>query len=203
VVERYTQRAQRAVTYEKIPSMKAAIRTDDRHSNHRYSNLTCSILATMVTASAVMSGCAGLKFYPGEERADSEIGRLLFNSEGASMNVVTLDGVQHPHPGRTLEILPGPHTLVVKYAQTFTDSGAPLHRDPSGKTVPLTRYGTCSIRFTIEAAQELFVFVDAVTDAGLTTSAPPMITLRQTGYEQPALFQERCKEESKAQLKEL
>jgi hypothetical protein len=49
----------------------------------------------------------------------------------------------------------------------------------------------------------LFVFVDAVADAGLTTSAPPMITLRQIGYEQPALFQERCKEENKARLKGL
>ena len=178
--------------------MKAAIKVF-----HRPSNLQRSVISTMLTASALMSGCGGIKFYPGEERADSEIGRLLFNSEGASMNVVTLDGVQHPHPGRTLEILPGPHTLVVKYGQTFTDTGDPLHSDPSGRTAPLTRYGTCSIRFTIEAAQELFVFVDAVADAGLTTSAPPMITLRQTGYEQPALFQERCKEESKARLKGL
>lgn len=197
MIERYSQRALWATTYVQTPSMKAAIRTD-----HRSSSLRRSILATMLTASALMSGCGGIKFYPGEERADSEIGRLLFNSQGASMNVVTLDGIQHPHPGRTLEILPGPHTLVVKYAQTFTDTGDPLHRDPSGKTLPLVRYGTCSVRFTIEAAQELFVFVDAVADAGLTTSAPPVITLRQTGYDQPALFQERCKEESKARLRE-
>lgn len=159
----------------------------------------CAVTLLVLSAS-LASGCGAVKFYPGEERADSEIGRLLFNSSGASMNVVTLDGVPHPHPGRTLEILPGPHTLLVKYAQTFTDSGDPLHRDPSGTSVPVTRYGTCSINFTINAAQELYVFVDAVADSGLSASAPPMITLRPTGFDQPALFQERCKEENKARF---
>lgn len=157
-------------------------------------------LAAALFVSGVCAGCGPIKFYPGEERADSEIGRLLFNTSGASLDVVTLDGLTHPHPGRTLEILPGPHTLVVKYAQTFTDSGDPLHRTPSGEIAPLKRYGTCSIRFTIDAAQELYVFVDAVADSGLSASAPPMITLRPTGFDQPALFQERCREESKARL---
>ena len=159
-----------------------------------------SAIAAAVMVSNVCAGCGAIKFYPGEERADSEIGRILFNSAGASMNVVTLDGVPHPHPGRTLEILPGSHTLVVKYAQTFADSGDPLHRGPSGETAPLQRFGTCSIRFTIEAAQELYVFVDAVADSGLSPTAPPTITLRPTGFDQPALFQERCREESKARL---
>ena len=158
-------------------------------------------LASTIFVSAFCAGCGSIKFYPGEERADSEIGRLLFNSSGAKMKVVTLDGIPHPHPGRTLEILPGPHTLVVKYGQTFTDSGDPLHRGPNGESAPLARYGTCSIRFTIEAAQELYVFVDAVADSGLSPSAPPMITLRPPGFDQPALFQERCQEESKARLK--
>lgn len=157
-------------------------------------------LTSALFVGGLCAGCGSIKFYPGEERADSEIGRLLFNSSGASMNVVTLDGVPHPHPGRTLEILPGPHTLVVKYGQTFTDSGDPLHRGPNGELAPLVRYGTCSVRFTIEAAQELFVFVDAVADSGLSPSAPPMITLRPTGFDQPALFQERCQEENKARL---
>ena len=160
-------------------------------------------LTSALLVGGLCAGCGSIKFYPGEERADSEVGRLLFNSSGASMNVVTLDGIPHPQPGRTLEILPGPHTLVVKYGQTFMDSGDPLHRDHNGELVPLARYGTCSVRFTIEAAQELFVFVDAVGDAGLSPSAPPMITLRQTGFDQPALFQERCREESKARLERL
>jgi hypothetical protein len=157
-------------------------------------------LPLLLIVTSLASACGAIKFYPGEERADSEIGRLLFNSSGASMNVVTLDGIPHPHPGRTLEILPGPHTLVVKYAQTFTDSGDPLHRDPSGINAPLMRYGTCSIPFTINAAQELYVFVDAVADSGLSASAPPTITLRPTGFEEPALFQERCREGNKARL---
>jgi hypothetical protein len=150
--------------------------------------------------SGLAAGCGSIKFYPGEERADSQIGRLLFNSSGAAMSAITLDGIPHPQPGRTLEILPGPHNLIVKYAQTFTDSGDPLHRDPSGTIAPVARHGTCSIQFTIEAAQELYVFVDAVADSGLSASAPPTITLRQTGFEQPALFQERCREENKARL---
>ena len=149
-----------------------------------------STRATLLIAATLSVGCGSIKFYPGEERADSEIARLLFNSSGAAMNVVTLDGIPHPHPGRTLEILPGAHTLVVKYAQTFTGTGAPL-----------SRYGTCTITFTVEAAQELFVFVDAVADSGLSASAPPTITLRPIGFEQPALFQERCREERKAQLR--
>ncbi len=157
-------------------------------------------LGALLTAVALVSGCGGIKFYPGEERPDSEISRLLFNTSGASMDVVTLDGIPHPHPGRTLEILPGPHTLMVKYAQTFTDSGDPLHRDISGRSAPLTRFGTCQIHFTTEASQELYVFVDAVADSGLSASAPPTITLRPTGFDQPALFQERCREESKARL---
>ena len=152
---------------------------------------TCrsSALAAAIIVSSLCAGCGAVKFYPGEERADSEIGRILFNSSGASMSVVTLDGIPHPHPGRTLEILPGPHTLEVKYAQA-----------PSGDIAPLQRFGTCSIRFTIEAAQELYVFVDAVPNSGLSASAPPMITLRPIGFDQPALFQERCREESKARL---
>jgi hypothetical protein len=158
------------------------------------------VLVGAALVSTVCAGCGSVKFYPGEERADSEIGRLLFNSSAAAMNVVTLDGIPHPHPGRTLEILPGAHLLVVKYSQTFIDSGDPAHGDPSGRTAPLTRYGTCSIRFTIEAAQELYVFVDAVADSGLSASAPPTITLRQIGFNQPALFQERCHEESKARF---
>ena len=159
----------------------------------------CASVA-LLAAISLCAGCGAIKFYPGEERADSEIGRLLFNSTGAILNVITLDGIQHPQPGRTLEILPGPHNLVIKYAQTFTDSGDPLHRAPSGDSAPLARFGTCSIRFTIDAAQELFVFVDAITDAGLSHTAPPTITLRPTGFDQPALFQERCREESKARL---
>jgi hypothetical protein len=171
-----------------------------------------SALAAAIMVSSMCAGCGSIKFYPGEERADSEIGRILFNSSGASMSVVTLDGVPHPHPGRTLEILPGRHTLVVKYEQTFVDSGDPAHRSSSGEIAassgeiaassgeiaPLKRFGTCSIPFTIEAAQELYVFVDAVADSGLSASAPPTITLRPTGFDQPALFQERCREESTA-----
>jgi hypothetical protein len=160
-------------------------------------------LASALFMSVLSTGCGSIKFYPGEERPDSEIGRLLFNSSGAAMNVVTLDGISHPHPGRTLEILPGPHALVVKYAQTFTDSGDPLHRGPTGEIAPLARYGTCSMKFTIDAAEELYVFVDAVADSGLSQSAPPTITLRPPGYDRPALFQERCVEESKARLGEV
>ncbi|MEY4668553.1 MAG: hypothetical protein RL518_1252 [Pseudomonadota bacterium] len=147
-----------------------------------------SWLSAILAVGALFAGCGPVKFYPGEERPDSEISRLLFNSSGAELSVVTFDGITHPHPGRTLEVLPGAHTLVVKYSKTFSETGAPL-----------TRYGTCSITFRIEAAQELYVFVEAVADTGLSPSAPPMITLRPTGYDQPALFQERCREESKAQ----
>jgi len=157
-------------------------------------------LASALLVSGLCAGCGSIKFYPGEERADSEIGRLLFNSSGAAMNVVTLDGIAHPHPGRTLEILPGPHTLVVKYGQPFTASGDPLPRGANGELASPARYGTCSIRFTIEAAQELYVFVDAAADSAIPASAPPMITLRPIGFDQPALFQERCQEESKARL---
>lgn len=163
-------------------------------------------LRSFVAVSALLSllssmGCAPLKFYPGEERADSMIGRLLFNSTGADMRVITIDGIQHPHPGRTVEILPGAHHIEVKYQEQFEGADSIATNSPhvSGEEsgVAMTRYGTCSLRFTIEASQELFVYVDAGSHPIIGDSTPPTITLKEQGFNKPALFQERCKEEGK------
>lgn len=147
-----------------------------------------------------LTACSALKFYPGEERADSTIGRLLFNSAGADMSVITIDGIQHPHPGRTVELLPGSHRIELKYQEQFEapdgdSADNQLAHQTSGDG--LTRYGACSLRFTIEPAQELFVFVDAGSHPIIGSSTPPTITLKEQGYDKPALFQERCKEEGK------
>jgi hypothetical protein len=143
-----------------------------------------------------MAGCGAVKFYPGEERADSTIGRVLFNSTGADLRVVTIDGVSHPHPGRTVELLPGSHIMAVKYEEHFEPGDTQESGEVGGE--PLMRYGSCSLRFTIEAAQELFVFVDAGAHPLIGSSTPPTITLKEQGYYKPALFQEKCTEEGKA-----
>jgi len=141
-------------------------------------------------------GCGSIKFYPGEERADSTIGRLLFNSTGAEMKVITIDGVPHPHPGRTVELLPGAHTLEVRYEELFQSGDNHDVGDTDDQS--LVSFGSCSLRFTIEAAQELFVYVDAGAHPLTGSSTPPTITLKEQGYYKPALFQERCTEEGRA-----
>lgn len=155
-------------------------------------SLTRIALGFVIVGSAA---CSAVKFYPGEERADSTIGRLLFNSTGADMKVVTIDGVPHPHPGRTVEILPGPHTLELKYEELFESGDEQNTGSESDQT--LTRFGTCSLRFTIEATQELLVYVDAGSHPLIGSSTPPTITLKEQGYYKPALFQERCTEEGR------
>ncbi len=142
------------------------------------------------------ASCSAVKFYPGEERADSTIGRLLFNATGADMKVVTIDGVPHPHPGRTVEILPGAHTLEIKYEENF-ESDDDQNSDTQDAE-NLMRFGSCSLRFTIEATQELLVYVDAGAHPVIGSSTPPTITLKEQGYYKPALFQERCSEEGRA-----
>ncbi len=138
------------------------------------------------------TSCSAIKFYPGEERADSTIGRLLFNSTGADMKVVTIDGVPHPQPGRTLEILPGSHKLELTYEEHFDPGDDQNAVVANGQH--LKRFGSCSLRFTIEATQELLVYVDAGSHPLIGSSIPPTITLKEQGYYKPALFQERCTE---------
>ncbi len=130
------------------------------------SNLSSRVFRPIVGVAASASilsavGCSSIKFYPGEERADSSIGRLLFNSTGADMRVITIDGIQHPHPGRTVEILPGPHSIEVKYQEQFETADAIVtnnsHHSDDQSGLAVTRFGTCSLRFTNEATQELFV----------------------------------------------
>lgn len=167
-------------------------------SSHTFVRLAIPLLIASVSA------CSALKFYPGEERADSTIGRLLFNTTGAEMKVITIDGIQHPHPGRTVELLPGPHRLDVKYQEQFESADAigsnegKVSDESSG--LPMIRYGTCSLRFTIEESQELFVYVDAGSHPIIAHSIPPTVTLKEQGFDKPALFQERCQEEGQAPL---
>jgi hypothetical protein len=146
----------------------------------------------------LITACGPVKFYPGEERADSEVGRVLFNTTGAEMIAVTIDGIPHPHPGRTVEVLPGPHRIEVQFQERIAPSDRlALEQASTPQPLPATfRFGTCTIRFTIDAAQELFLYVDAGSPTSLPSSTPPTITLKEQGYDKPALFQERCREES-------
>mgnify|MGYP006270428981 CR=1 FL=1 len=148
-----------------------------------------------------LSACSPLKFYPGEERADSTIGRLLFNSSGAALSAVTIDGIPHPKPGKTVELLPGSHQLSVQYQEKFADTDTTLSdgSSPADKqsAVTLTRIGTCELRFSIDASQELFLFVDAGSHPLAGASIPPTITLKEEGFDKPALYQERCREDGR------
>ena len=155
---------------------------------------------TLMSLLATVGGCSSVKFYPGEERADSEVGRILFNATGVEMSAVMIDRIPHPHPGRTVEVLPGPHRIEVKYQERIDQSDAVPTEESStnGQTTPPTvRFGSCNITFTIDAAQELFVFVDAGSRPSVPGATPPTITLKEQGYYKPALFQERCQEEGK------
>lgn len=166
-------------------------------TSHRpYRFFSCVVFASTL---ATLIGCGAVKFYPGEERADSEVGRILFNSAGAEMSTVTIDGIPHPHPGRTVEVLPGPHRIEVKYEEQFSLAEPAATGESAGKTSgeTLVRFGTCNLKFTIDAAQELFVFVDAGSHVTVPGSTPPTITLKEQGYYKPALFQERCQEEGR------
>ena len=156
-------------------------------------------LLTLTSVMASIAGCGPIKFYPGEERADSEVGRILFNSTGAELSMVTIDGIAHVHPGRTVEVLPGPHRIEVKYQERINEPDtASLDQDRAETSI--LRFGTCNVKFTIDAAQELFVFVNAGSTATLHGSTPPTVTLKEQGYDKPALFQERCKEDGRQSL---
>ena len=170
------------------------------HTSCRPPSITS--LLTLMPIIATIAGCGPIKFYPGEERADSEVGRILFNTTGAEMSTVTIDGIPHPHPGRTVEVLPGPHRIEVTYQERFMQSDTPPHDQatPGQSATSMLRFGTCNLKFTIDAAQELFVYVDAGSTTPLPGSTPPTITLKEQGYYKPALFQERCKEEGKQTL---
>ena len=156
-------------------------------------------LLTLTSVMASIEGCGPIKFYPGEERADSEVGRILFNTTGAELSMVTIDGISHAHPGRTVEVLPGPHRVQLKYQEHINETDT-ASLDPHKAETSLLRFGTCNVKFTIDAAQELFVYVDAGSSATLPGSTPPTVTLKEQGYDKPALFQERCKEEGTQSL---
>jgi hypothetical protein len=162
------------------------------------------LLAVSIIPLMAVTGCAPLKFYPGKERPDSYVSRLLFNSSGAKLSEVTIDGVSHPDPGRTVELLPGPHTVAVKYLENFgaADPSAGTPGSPDGKSAAtaVTKTGVCEVKFSIEPTQELFLYVDAGVHPELGSSVPPTITLKEEGFEKPALYQERCKDESKVPL---
>jgi hypothetical protein len=171
------------------------------HTSRRPYRLLSSVL--FVSSLLTISGCGAVKFYPGEERADSEVGRILFNSQGVEMSTVMIDGIPHPHPGRTVEVLPGPHRIEVKYQEETTLAEPVTNGESEGASSgeTLVRFGTCNLKFTINAAQELFVFVDAGSQVTVPGSTPPTITLKEQGYYKPALFQERCKEEGRHSVK--
>jgi hypothetical protein len=159
------------------------------------------IFITLMSLLVGVTGCGPIKFYPGEERADSEVGRILFNSTGAEMIAVTIDGTPHPHPGRTVEVLPGPHRIEVKYQEDTNGSDSVPAAESilqRGQTsAPTVRFGSCTIKFTIDAAQELFVYVSAGSTRSVPAATPPTITLKEQGYYKPALYQERCQEDGR------
>lgn len=144
----------------------------------------------------LLSGCQPVKLYPGPERPQEQLALVFFDSLGASVVSLSVDGISNPHPGRAVALLPGEHRLELRYQERFEDADATITDgafwSDERKGFGFTRVGSCSLKFSLRAGDTVSVAVDAGSEPLLSAPEPPSITMRPPGFNPPILYRERC-----------
>jgi hypothetical protein len=150
--------------------------------------LTLSILC--------LTSCTPVRLYQGEARPRSEVAVISFSSVDSSILAVSVDGLATPHPGRAVEVLPGPHSLTLKYQQHFEDSNETVSSNdvfPDERSgFGLVEVGTCTLRFEAKRGQGLFVRALPASNPLFGRATPPVIEMQEHGFFTPVLFQAVC-----------
>lgn len=160
---------------------------------------THRIFFVILFYSQILVSCGPVVMHSKGELPSDELVYLGFNALGPKMLEVQLNGMENPHPGRSLEILPGNHTLKVRYQVKFEDSNLVITNDAvfsdelSG--IGFVRVGSCEIEFRAERGDELFVYVTPGSYSLLGGSKHPNISIKESGFNTPTLFESACDEE--------